>query len=77
MGGGLALEQAIPFGRVWSFPTEIKTVKASIGGYADFISYSDIADATFIDPVVERCAQELAYRNALSIRLSSTVRLSA
>jgi len=45
--GGIALEQAIPFNRVWSFPREIVVVRprveiVEIDEYADFIKVSDL-----------------------------------
>lgn len=35
--------------------------------FVDYISYSDVAVATFIDPVVQNGAKELAYRGALTV----------
>lgn len=46
--GGVALEQAIPLGRVWSFPKEIKCVNApavisaTIEQYADYATCSNL-----------------------------------
>lgn len=79
--GGLAIEQAIPLGRVWSFPTEIKTpyrsyvfgkdaiVNGTIAQYADWINFSDL-----YDPVIANVAKELAYREDARIKayLSTT-----
>ena len=62
--GGIALEQAISLGRVWSFPKEIK--RATIGQYADFLSVHNLAVGTAIDPVVSQAAAELARRAAIT-----------
>lgn len=35
--------------------------------FVDYISYSDVALATFIDPAVQNGAKELAYRGALTV----------
>lgn len=59
--GGLAIEQAIPLGRVWSFPTEIKVVKATLGQYAGWVNFSDL--------LASGVAEELAYR--LDVRMKS------
>lgn len=52
--GGVVLEQAIPFNRVWSFPKQIV-----IAQYSDFVNISDLAEETAIDPQIFR----YVYRN--------------
>lgn len=45
--GGIAIEQAIPFNRVWSFPKEIKiaptVIMATIEQYSDFVAMGNLA----------------------------------
>ena len=47
--GGVLLDKAVPLGRVWSFPKEVKCVNvapvaigATIEQYADFVTSADL-----------------------------------
>lgn len=49
--GGIAVEQAIPFNRVWSFPKKI--VIADVAQYEDFIEMSNLAfDTSTLAPLM-------------------------
>ena len=63
--GGIALEQAIPFNRVWSFPKNIviaqpKVIQATIGQYYDYMTFSNLALAALLDAVVDDARKEAA-----------------
>lgn len=45
----------------------VQTTTATIGQYADFVSISDLALETAIDPALENIQREMAYRLALSV----------
>jgi N4-gp56 family major capsid protein len=50
-----------------SLPLSSVTNQIFLDQYVDYISYSDVAVATFIDPAVQNGAKELAYRGALTV----------
>lgn len=61
--GGLAVEKAIPLGRVWSFPSKIVVpVQCAIKQYADYVSLSDLVLSSSLDfDDLDGC-NDLAYR---------------
>ena len=50
-----------------SLPLNSVTNAIFLDQFVDYISYSDVAVATFIDPAVQNGAKELAYRGALTV----------
>ena len=66
--GGVLLDQAIPNGRVWSFPKDVVIAKSPLvlgmEQYADYVSFSEMIADTAIDPLVDEVAAELAQRYA-------------
>lgn len=58
--GGLAVEEAIPLGRVWSFPSTIavpQVVNVTLESYADYMSITDL-----LWPTITRELSLRAYR---------------
>lgn len=61
--GGLAVEEAIPLGRVWSFPSKIVVpVQCVIKQYVDYISFSDLVLSSRLDFDDLDGRNDLAYR---------------
>jgi hypothetical protein len=54
---------------VWSIPKNVAIKTAVIQQYSYNRSFSDLSLEAAIDPVVEQCAKELAYRAAYDIRI--------
>lgn len=50
--GGVALEQAIPFHRVWSFPSKIVIPKRQIYEWQFQYAYRNLKDGTLSEPIV-------------------------
>ena len=52
VAGGIALEQAIPFNRVWSFPKEIVVPQLNLG----------VIRARYLEPATRQIASEIDLR---------------
>lgn len=60
MISGVVLEQAIPFNRVWSFPTEIKTAK--------IISLPELAITYYDRKMIENLRMQLVFGEVFTYR---------
>ena len=58
-------------------PLNQVTAQTYLDQYVDYISYSDVAESTFISPIVAEGAKELAYRGALTVNTICTTAFDA
>ena len=66
--GGIAVAEAIPLGRVWSFPSKIVPLNVTISQYSDYISLSDLNITYYDSKMIENLKQNLVFDEAWSYK---------